>query len=139
MFFCLTAVWLMPTQNKYGHWPQSGEIDLFESRGNAHYKDVNGTEIGVEQMASTLHFGPDPKKDAFRTALNFKSNNTGFNNGFHKYSFLWDESGIRFFVDDDEFAFISVDDGFWKRGDFNGENIWASGTKMAPFDQEVIF
>lgn len=129
----------MPTQAKYGHWPQSGEIDLFESRGNAQYKDVNGTEIGVEQIASTLHFGPDPKQDAFRTALNFKNNNTGFNNDFHKYAFLWDESGIRFFLDDEEFGFISADDGFWKRGDFKGENIWASGTKMAPFDQEVIF
>lgn len=129
----------MPTKDKYGKWPRSGEIDLFEARGNLHYKDRNGTEIGVEQMASTLHFGPNPQQDAFKTALHFKSNESGFNNGFHKYEFVWDESGIRFFVDSEEFGFVSADDGFWKRGHFNGDDIWASGSKMAPFDQEVTY
>jgi len=27
--------------------------------------------------------------------------------------------------------------GFWERGDFDGDNLWASGTKAAPFDQPV--
>ena len=26
--------------------------------------------------------------------------------------------------------------GFWKKGGFNGQNIW-SGSSMAPFDQKV--
>ena len=29
------AMWLLPTNNEYGNWPASGEIDIMESRGNA--------------------------------------------------------------------------------------------------------
>ena len=28
------AMWMLPTQNVYGDWPLSGEIDIVESRGN---------------------------------------------------------------------------------------------------------
>lgn len=29
------ALWLLPTDNAYGGWPRSGEIDVMESRGNS--------------------------------------------------------------------------------------------------------
>lgn len=28
------AIWMLPTDNEYGAWPASGEIDIMESRGN---------------------------------------------------------------------------------------------------------
>jgi beta-glucanase (GH16 family) len=28
------ALWMLPVDNAYGIWPQSGEIDIMESRGN---------------------------------------------------------------------------------------------------------
>ena len=28
------AIWMLPTDNQYGDWPASGEIDIMESRGN---------------------------------------------------------------------------------------------------------
>jgi beta-glucanase (GH16 family) len=28
------AIWMMPQDSIYGVWPQSGEIDIMESRGN---------------------------------------------------------------------------------------------------------
>lgn len=28
------AIWMLPTDNEYGPWPVSGEIDIMESRGN---------------------------------------------------------------------------------------------------------
>ncbi|KAH1020471.1 hypothetical protein HUJ04_010124 [Dendroctonus ponderosae] len=34
------AIWLLPTDWKYGSWPVSGEIDLVESRGNRDLTDV---------------------------------------------------------------------------------------------------
>lgn len=129
------AIWLLPTEWKYGGWPRSGEIDLLESRGNVKYG--NDIQIGVEQVASTLHFGPNWDQDAWPTASYTKNDPAGFHNGFHKYEFFWDESGFRFLVDGNEFGTVPVGEGFWKRGNFSGENIWASGTKMAPFDQEV--
>lgn len=45
---------------------------------------------------------------------------------------------MRFLLDGTQIGHVPVADGFWKRGGFDGENIWASATKMAPFDQEVV-
>lgn len=134
-FIICLAIWLLPTQWKYGGWPRSGEIDLLESRGNVKYGGHN--QIGVEQVSSALHFGPVWNHDPFVSSS--KHNANGYDKDFHKYEFHWDESGIKFLVDGQEFGFVAAGDGFWKRGGFQGENIWASGTKMAPFDQEVIF
>ena len=30
----ILAIWLLPTENVYGKWPASGEIDIVESRGS---------------------------------------------------------------------------------------------------------
>lgn len=134
-FFISPAVWLLPTQGKYGGWPRSGEIDLLESRGNLKYgRDV---QIGVEQVSSTLHFGPAWNQDAWRTATYSRNDANGYQKGFHKYEFVWDQSGINVSVDGTQLGFVEVGEGFWKRGGFNGDDIWKSGTKMAPFDEEV--
>lgn len=94
-------------------------------------------QIGVEQVSSALHFGPISHEDAYRTSHFTRNNASGYHNDFHKYGFVWDESGIKFQLDDVEWGNVSVENGFWERGRFNGENIWATGTPMAPFDQEV--
>lgn len=123
----------MPTQWKYGGWPRSGEVDLFEARSNIKYG--NNVQIGVEQVASRIHYGPNWDKKA---SSGFERNNAnGYHNAFHKYEYIWDESGIKFRLDDVQIGHVPVDEGFWKRGRFDGENIWASASKMAPFDQEV--
>lgn len=134
--FLILAAWFLPTQSKYGVWPRSGEIDLLESRGNLKYG--NDTQIGVEQIVSTLHFGPNWDQDAYSTSSFSKNNADGHHNDFHKYELIWNESGIKFLIDDIEFGNVPVENGFWQRGKFKGENIWASASKMAPFDQEVI-
>lgn len=132
------AVWLLPTQWKFGEWPRSGEIDLMESRGNIKYGSSED-QIGVEKVFSTLHFGPRWDQDAYETASYARNNASGYNNDFHRYEFYWDKNGIKFFVDGTELGFAEVGDGFWKRGGFSGENIWAHATKMAPFDEEVWY
>ena len=48
------AIWLLPTENTYGGWPSSGEIDVMESRGN----DPSYVAGGHNSFASTLHWGP---------------------------------------------------------------------------------
>ncbi|XP_055322082.1 beta-1,3-glucan-binding protein-like [Sitodiplosis mosellana] len=133
------AIRLLPSQSKYGGWPygpRSGEIDLIESRGNADYADANGVHIGVKRITSTLRFGPRSNVDNWCTVTFAKHNRKGFDRSYHIYEFLWNEEGIRFFVDRVEIGFVPVAGGFWNRGDFQGNDIWASGTKMAPFDEE---
>lgn len=118
---------------KYGGWPLSGEIDVIESRGNKNY--ANGTDqMGVERVSSTLHFG-FPNNDPYRTFVRYNPN--GYQTSFHSYEFLWDEYGITFLQDGIEVGKVSAGNGFWQLGGFQGKNIWANATIMAPFDQEV--
>ena len=75
--------------------------------------------------------------DNWQTAHYERNNAAGYDKGFHKYEFIWNQEGIKFFIDGAQIGFAAVDQGFWKRGGFSGNNIWAQGTRMAPFDQEV--
>lgn len=111
-----------------------------ESRGNIDYIDTNGRQIGVKRVTSTLQFGPKSNSNESRCLTFSKNNRDGFNNVFHRYECIWDKKGFKFFVDSIEIGVIAVEDGgFWKMGQFYGNNIWANGTKMAPFDEEVRY
>ena len=52
------AIWLLPRQFSYGDWPASGEIDLVEARGNEKLFTKGNVSIGIDQVGSTLHWGP---------------------------------------------------------------------------------
>ncbi|XP_055603204.1 beta-1,3-glucan-binding protein-like [Uranotaenia lowii] len=135
------ALWLMPKMNQYGSWPSSGEIDLMESRGNLDYRDGSGTHIGVEQVGSTLHFGPNPNLNGYEMATGAKNTpaGNGFNKDFHRYQLEWTPDFMKFSIDDEQV--MMVEGNFWERGNFEErapgtENPWVSGGKMAPFDEE---
>ena len=57
------AIWLLPSDDAYGGWPTSGEIDIVESRGND--RDACGPGQGNWHFGSTLHFAPQGGKSAF--------------------------------------------------------------------------
>lgn len=130
----------MPTERIYGGWPRSGEIDLLESRGNRNYTNDKGKQIGVEQFSSTLNFGPAWNINGWSTATHITNSMSGqgFNRGFHKYQMEWTPEYLKFSYDDKEIGKVDAGDGFWARGNFSGENIWKNGTKMAPFDEQVM-
>lgn len=98
-----------------------------------------GVQIGIQQVASTLHFGPQWDQNGYLTSTFSRGNKDGYNNEFHRFGLTWTEQGMRFTVDGIQTGIVPVGDGFWKRGGFRGDNIWSSGTQMAPFDQEVIY
>lgn len=133
------AMWLLPTKAKYGDWPRSGEIDIVESRGNLNYFGENDRHIGAEHVGSTLHFGPAWDRNGYQTATfsTNRPNGDGFHRNFHKFQMEWTDQHIKFCIDDVETGNVAVEDGFWTRGKFTDENIWAAATKMAPFDEEV--
>ena len=90
------AFWMMPTDEVYGGWPRSGEIDIVES--------VNlkvPTEDGVESnIYGTLHYGKEwPNNDQSGKAYTFDQ---GVNpaDDFHTYAIEWQEGEIRWYVDD---------------------------------------
>ncbi|XP_053681606.1 beta-1,3-glucan-binding protein-like [Sabethes cyaneus] len=137
------AIWLLPRRQVYGTWPASGEIDLVESRGNLDYRDASGVHIGVEQVGSTLHFGPSYDMNGYETTVSHLNSapGQGFNVGFHRYQLEWTPDHITFSVDDQVLRRIDAGTGFWDRGGFvtqspASENPWMHASVMAPFDQE---
>ena len=55
------AIWMMPTDNEYGSWPRSGEMDIMEYVGwdisrlhfTAHFEGTNGT--GHQQSGTSVY------------------------------------------------------------------------------------
>lgn len=81
------AIWMLPTDWKYGGWPASGEIDIMEEVG--HEPGVIHGTIHTEAYNHIKHTqkgGQIPIADA--------------QENFHVYAVDWSESRIDFYVDD---------------------------------------
>lgn len=131
---------MMPRDNTYGTgWPVSGEIDILESRGNSNFT-LNNANIGVQQISSTLHWGPDNAHNRYTNTTWNRISEKGYDNDFHNYQLLWTPDNITFSVDREVLGIVTLPkDSFWEMGGFsnsNYDNPWVGGTKMAPFDQE---
>ncbi|QCK14468.1 glycoside hydrolase family 16 protein [Mangrovivirga cuniculi] len=102
------AIWMLPTNWKYGNWPASGEIDIMEhvgyDHGNVHgtvhttaYNHNKGTQRGDSLLVETV------------------------SNEFHDYAVKWGPEKIEFMVDGKVY------------NTFENEN---NGSETWPFDQE---
>lgn len=116
------AIWLLPTHWVYGGWPRSGEIDLLESRGNRKLFSGN-TNIGTEQMGSTLHFGPRYDHNGWQTAHYVKNSVPSFSDTFHTYKLVWTPQYLEFFVDGHSIGKVNAGTGFWNRGHFQNSGL----------------
>ena len=58
------AIWMKPTDNKYGPWPRSGEIDIVEVRGNNNFTCVD-KPFGRQRAGQTIHWGPSSAGNKF--------------------------------------------------------------------------
>lgn len=90
------AIWMLPTDWKYGGWPKSGEIDIMEFVGympdslfgTVHTEAYNGM-IGTQKVKGIF--------------VNDLSSN------FHVYAIEWNENSISFFIDDKLYNFFKND------------------------------
>ncbi|RUO20870.1 glycosyl hydrolase family 16 [Aliidiomarina iranensis] len=90
------AAWMMPTDEVYGGWPKSGEIDIVEA--------VNlGTETedgGVEtRVYGTLHYGRDWPNNSNSGKDYALPDGASPADDFHTYAIEWQEGEIRWYVD----------------------------------------
>lgn len=138
-YWSCVAIWFMPRYNAYGTWPNSGEIDLMESRGNKQLIK-EGVNIGTEQVGQTLHFGPYWNLNGYDYSSYVVNNAAGYDNDYHLYQLEWTPEHLRFKIDDKETGTIKGP--FWELGKFDErapgtENPWRTAkTTQAPFDQE---
>ncbi|MBV1909511.1 MAG: family 16 glycosylhydrolase [Kangiellaceae bacterium] len=142
------AFWMMPTDEVFGGWPKSGEIDILEAV-NLKTSDSEGNiESNVH---GTLHYGKEWPDNSSSGKSYQLPNNLNPADGFHDYAIEWQEGEIRWYVDNYLYAtqrksqvrFNSKDQavGLSHRGWFaeyfdtvSGELSTYWGTE--PFDQE---
>lgn len=119
------AIWMLPTDNTYGPWPLSGEIDIFEG--------INLNASHGNEMHGTLHFGglsPANKQSGTRYL-------PGKNiwEHAHTYAIEWEEGEIRWYVDDTHFA-TQTQDGWFTQYQDGDEQQLRIAKGAAPFDQK---
>ena len=105
------AIWMMPTDAVYGSWPASGEIDIMEELGHEPNK-----------VYQTLHFGGVGAHSQTGGSYVLQSND--FSSDFHLFTFEWDSTAIRWFVDDTLVLIKKVDSWYT-----------TAAPRPAPFDQ----
>ncbi len=106
------AIWMMPSENVYGGWAASGEIDIMEYLGHQ-----------PDRVHGTLHFGgqwPDNQNKGKAYRLEEGT----FHEEFHEFALEWERGEIRWYVDGQLYQTQN-------RGDW-----WSAGGEFpAPFDQ----
>lgn len=101
------AIWMLPSENTYGNWPKSGEIDIMEHVG--YDPDTIHSTIHTEFYNHTI--GTQVGKEFYLPTATTE---------FHVYQLEWDEKEIRSYVDDQQY--------FGFTGNGTGFGAW-------PFDQ----
>jgi beta-glucanase (GH16 family) len=126
------AIWMLPTDQAYGSWPTSGEIDILESRGN----DVSCSG-GSNTFGSTLHWGPAWNNDPYYLTHGEYTHFESLGNAMHTYGLVWTPTRLFTYIDDESNVVLDVDmssESFWQRGGFSGFNAWEGAGQNAPFD-----
>jgi beta-glucanase (GH16 family) len=82
------AIWMMPTDEKYGGWPHSGEIDIMELLGQESAK-----------VYGTLHYSRTGGRHTY-TGTNTTLATGSFADDFHVFRLDWETNAMRWYVDD---------------------------------------
>ena len=118
------AIWMLPSDEHYGGWAASGEIDIMEAV-NLDVPCETCTGGAENHILGTLHFGDKWPKNKHKGDATEVANLT---TEFHTYAVEWSAGQISWFVDDRLFAGQTHKDWFT-----NAKR--AEGRPFAPFDQ----
>ncbi|KAK6982677.1 beta-1 3-glucan-binding protein [Biomphalaria glabrata] len=125
------AIWMVPKDSVYGGWPMSGEIDIMESKGNS------GANFS-ERITSHLIWGTSWQHQNLRYYQGIR-HGTNWQTQFHTWRMEWTHEHILMFVDNQQIlTAVPPPGGLFEQGKFTGTNLWSSGSKMAPFDQDFV-
>lgn len=118
------AVWMLPTEEAYGAWAASGEIDIMEAVNLGTGCDTcpDDTE---NRIYGTIHYGNEWPRNKY------KGQETGLSatdDGFHVFAVEWREGEIKWFVDGELYSTLKASD--WSSG-----ALFSKKPKTAPFDR----
>lgn len=80
------ALWLLFSEDTYGGWAASGEIDIMEAVGSA-----------PSEIFGTLHYG-GPAPSNVQSGAPFQLSYATFSSDFYVFALEWDEGEIRWYV-----------------------------------------
>ena len=105
------AIWMLPTDDRYGGWAASGEIDIVEMKGE-----------DPDTVHGTLHYGAQWPQNKY-TGDEFHLTKGTFADDFHTFAVEWCEGKIEWFIDGKH---------------YQTQTEWESsgGSFPAPFDQK---
>ncbi|WP_040552153.1 glycoside hydrolase family 16 protein, partial [Rheinheimera nanhaiensis] len=90
------AFWMLPTDEVYGGWPKSGEIDIVEA---VNLKTVNAEGVAEANVHGTLHYGRDWPNNESSGKAYLLPDDINPADDFHTYAIEWQEGEIRWYVD----------------------------------------
>ena len=105
------AIWMLPSEEVYGGWAASGEIDIVECLGHE-----------PSTVHGTLHYGGE-SPDNTSSGASYTTDGWSFANEFHNFALEWEEGEMRWYVDGNL---------------YQTQTSWRSsgGPYPAPFDQD---
>jgi beta-glucanase (GH16 family) len=92
------AIWMLPTDEEFGGWPKSGEIDIMEMVGHQ-----------PSTLHGTVHYGPAWPKNQQKTT-SYVLPTGDFSDDFHVFSIIWDKNLIRWYIDGMQYFTIKPED-----------------------------
>lgn len=135
------AIWMLPTDEQYGSWPASGEIDIMESRGNP----PEYAPGGYNSYGSTLHWGVNVHQNQFpqTNQATTQEQKQDFTSDFHTYGLIWNETHLIGYLDTEDNPVLEVPimESFFDRGGWNQSvwsNPWRGRGNNAPFDRKFF-
>jgi len=121
------AIWMLPTDEIYGAWAKSGEIDIVEAVNlGAECKKCKGKR--ENHIHGTIHYGAEWPNNRYKgndTVLGVAESGE---QKFHIFAVEWTEGRITWFLDGEAYGSISRRSWSPLIGGINGN-------KNAPFDQ----
>ena len=104
------AFWMLPTDNVYGIWAASGEIDIMEQIGSE-----------PDRILGSLHYGGESPGNVYTTSVYNLAPGEGSN--YHVYAVEWEDGEVRWYIDG---ILYGTRTQWWSAG----------GPFPAPFDQQ---
>jgi beta-glucanase (GH16 family) len=126
------AIWMLPTDQAYGRWPLSGEIDIMEAVNLGTVSDEPSALADEKErrIHGTLHYGKLAPDNVYSGSSYTLRNGKSPADDFHTYSIEWQAGEIRWYVDDVLYATQRSSDWFTQAS----QTIPGVGPD-APFDQ----